>query len=94
MPDAIVHGDAILTSYLRDERPNGSRGFKAPKGRRFVLLLLGTVDKQATVFDVDAALNELGWLFCDSDSRSESQDAAERLGPKDGKAVSEGGIAQ
>jgi hypothetical protein len=66
MIGSISHGDAILTAYVRDERPEGWRSFKAPKGRRFVFLLLGTVDKDAAGFDVDGALNELGWHYGDT----------------------------
>ena len=56
-------GDAILTSYVKDERPNAWVSYKAPDGERFAFLLLGTVPKDATEFDVDAALNGLGWVF-------------------------------
>lgn len=61
----LTIGDAIFTGYMKDERAFGWRSFKAPKGKRFVLLLLGTVEKDATNFDADAALNALGWHFQD-----------------------------
>jgi hypothetical protein len=72
---SITHGDAVMTSYIRDERPLGWRSFKAPKGKRFVFLLLGVADKDATNFDADAALNALGWHFTpDADQLSPQED--------------------
>jgi hypothetical protein len=56
-------GDAVLTSHIKDERNHAWRSYKAPKGKRFVLLVLGAVDKDAEGFDVNAALNALGWHF-------------------------------
>lgn len=36
--------------------------FKPPRGQQFAVLLLGTADRRADDFDVDAALNELGYF--------------------------------
>jgi hypothetical protein len=85
---SITHGDGIMTAYVRDERPGGWRSFKAPKGKRFVFLLLGTADKDAANFDADAALNDLGWHFRDRDA-SLAEDA-KRLSPEGVAARAEG----
>ena len=65
MSGAIQHGDAVLTTLIKDERPHGWRQFRAPKGKRFVMLLLGTTEKESSGsdIDVDAMLEELGWEF-------------------------------
>lgn len=40
-----------------------SVGFKPPKGRKFVVLLLGDVDAKAVYCDVEAMLNALGFYY-------------------------------
>ncbi|GEM_PF-1292048 len=37
-------------------------GFKSPKGKQFVVVLIGTADKNADDFDTEAALNQLGFF--------------------------------
>jgi hypothetical protein len=59
----MMIGDAIFTSSFKDEHPGGWVSYKAPKGRQFVFLVLGTVEKDAADFDVDGALNSIGWQF-------------------------------
>ena len=56
------HGDAVFCTNVKDERERGWFSYRAPKGERFVFLLLGTVPKDAYDFDVDGALNRLGWV--------------------------------
>lgn len=36
-------------------------GFKPERGKKFVVMLLGEVDKDATDYDLEAALNRLGF---------------------------------
>ena len=88
----IEIGDAIFSTTMRDERAFGWRSFKAPKGQRFVLLLLGTVDKEASNFDADAALNRLGWHFRDSDGSGEASET--QSGSTVGDSADPKGIAQ
>lgn len=59
----MIPGDALFSASVKDEREHGWLQYKAPQDRRFVLLLIGTVAKDAHEFDVDAALNRLGWFF-------------------------------
>ena len=40
---------------------SASAGFKPTKGKKFVVLLLGEVDKTAIDYDLEAALNRLGF---------------------------------
>ncbi|RUG42118.1 hypothetical protein [Pseudomonas aeruginosa] len=37
-------------------------GFKAPPGKKFVVLLIGETDKGSDDFDCEAALNRLGFF--------------------------------
>ncbi|HBO1022120.1 TPA: hypothetical protein L4E46_003927 [Pseudomonas aeruginosa] len=36
-------------------------GFRPPRGEQFVIMLLGSAKKDATDFDLEAALNRLGF---------------------------------
>ena len=78
----MKRGDAIFTASARDEREHGWVSYKAPKGHRFVFLLLGTVEKDAYDFDVDGSLNRLGWVF---DPKSARLPVPEREPGKDEK---------
>lgn len=60
-------GDATFTgSFTRlgwDEAGNQyEAGFKPPKGTKFVVMLLGTAPKDATDYDLEAALARLGFV--------------------------------
>lgn len=60
-------GDATFTgSFTKlgwDEAGNQHQaGFKPPKGEKFVIMLLGTAPKDATDYDLEAALARLGFV--------------------------------
>lgn len=57
-------GDVITTTNIRHEFTGGSLGFRAPKGRRFVLVLLGDEDKadEGEKLDCEAVFKSLGWV--------------------------------
>lgn len=38
-----------------------SMNYKPPKGRQFVTMLVGTIDKKETFADVDAMMRAAGW---------------------------------
>lgn len=62
----LLNGDATFCTTFNKKvfGDNGSEltfGFKPPRGRKFVVLLLGTAPKNATEFDIERALNELGF---------------------------------
>lgn len=85
-------GDGIFTTNVKDERSHGWVSYKAPEGKRFVFLLLGTVEKDAQEFDVDARLEELGWFYRDSGSDRNGENP-ERSGGVEGE-VSQSGAAK
>lgn len=62
----IQIGDTLLTTTLkvRDQPKNYNieASFKAPKGKAFVVLLLGVAD-ETSEFSPEKALNDLGWFF-------------------------------
>ena len=65
--DVLYDGDATFaksfTKVAFDESGQKySFGFKADKGKQFVVLLLGEVDAKATDCDLDAMLNRLGYF--------------------------------
>jgi len=71
-------GDATFTSSFAklgwDEAGNQyEAGFKPPKGTKFVVMLLGTAPKDATDYDLEAALARLGFV------RQEVEDTADRI---------------
>ena len=47
--------------FAEDGKQCFSAGFKPTKGKKFVVLLLGEVDKTAIDYDLEAALNRLGF---------------------------------
>jgi hypothetical protein len=61
----LFNGDCTFqTSFNKvafsdDRRVTGT--FKPPRGKQFAVLLLGTADKSAQDFDIEAALNALGF---------------------------------
>lgn len=57
-------GDVITTFSVRHEFTHGSLGYKAPKGQRFVLVLLGVEDKadDGEKLDCEAVFKALGWV--------------------------------
>lgn len=70
-PSKLHIGDA--TFQKRFEKvvyaDNGNRftfGFSAPKGRKFVTLLIGDVDAKAEDADLDALLANLGYVRSES----------------------------
>ncbi|HCZ8844392.1 Uncharacterised protein [Enterobacter hormaechei] len=64
---SLHDGDASFASsftkvvYSEDGKQCFSAGFKPTKGKKFVVLLLGEVDKTAIDYDLEAALNRLGF---------------------------------
>lgn len=63
----LNEGDATFTSSFTklgwDEAGNlYQAGFKPPKGEKFVVMLLGTAPKDATDYDLEAALARLGFV--------------------------------
>lgn len=66
MIDQLHNGDATFCTTFNKKAfgENGSEftfGFKPPRGKKFVVLLLGTAPKNATEFDAEKALNDLGF---------------------------------
>lgn len=61
-------GDVVRVTHLTDVRVDGvSLGWKPPKGKVYVLCLLGTEDKNPTedsvALDPEQALREMGWTL-------------------------------
>jgi hypothetical protein len=56
----VIHTKS-LTVVFENEKTRGTAGFKAPKGKRFVLLVLG-VDSADSPVDAKAALDFLGYI--------------------------------
>lgn len=54
-------GDATFASTFKLIRGKGWATFKPQQGKKFFVLLLGTVDKNAETADIEAALNKLGF---------------------------------
>jgi hypothetical protein len=72
-------GDATFAkSFTKISRgDNGaqlSAGFKPPKGREFVVLLLGDVEKGQPWVDVEKMLNELGFYRKDASTAHQQQE--------------------
>lgn len=61
----LVNGDCTFqakfdkVAFSENQKITGT--FKPPSGRQFVVLLLGTAELGASDFDIDAALNDLGY---------------------------------
>lgn len=56
-------GDVVYSPSFKNVRPNLQLGYKAPRGRTFVFLLLGEASKtDPDVFDAEKALRALGWI--------------------------------
>ena len=56
-------GDVVNMTSWTHYQPNIQAGYRAPKGRVGVFLLLGDADKKAPEsFDCVAAINNLGWF--------------------------------
>mgnify|MGYP004548041311 FL=1 len=59
--DASFASSFTKVAYSEDGKQCFSAGFKPTKGKKFVVLLLGEVDKTAIDYDLEAALNRLGF---------------------------------
>jgi len=69
MPDVYLNdGDASFVSTFNktcwgeESAQQFTFSFKPPKGEKFVVMLLGTAPKNATDYDLEAALNRLGFV--------------------------------
>lgn len=63
-------GDTVLVKSLTTHTQNAQFTFKAPKGKGFVLLVLGATDLEPKVpFDANAALESFGWELRDKEGR-------------------------
>ncbi|HBR1446039.1 TPA: hypothetical protein L9L55_005061 [Klebsiella quasipneumoniae subsp. quasipneumoniae] len=65
-------GDATFaTSFTRiiysEDGDKFSAAFKPPKGKKFVVLLVGVADKNAQYFELEQALNRLGFYRRESE---------------------------
>ncbi|MNZ70245.1 hypothetical protein D3C78_885770 [compost metagenome] len=66
-PVYLNDGDATFVSSFtklgwgKDTSQEFSFRFKPSRGKKFVVMLLGETDKGATDFDLEAALNRLGF---------------------------------
>lgn len=59
--DATFVGSFNKVAWTEDGR-KVTFGFKAPRGEQFAVLLLGSAPKDAEDFDIEAALNRLGFF--------------------------------
>lgn len=60
-PGSVIHTSSLNRQVFEDDGKELARfGYKAPKGKAFVLVLLGAVEK-GKAFDAVAALTALGW---------------------------------
>ncbi|EPP8607624.1 hypothetical protein, partial [Pseudomonas aeruginosa] len=59
--DATFVGSFTKVCWDRDNGQRYSFGFKPNRGKKFVVMLLGEADKTADDFDLEAALNRLGF---------------------------------
>ncbi|HGJ9381275.1 TPA: hypothetical protein ACJX8O_003452 [Pseudomonas aeruginosa] len=62
----LYDGDATFVGSFNkivwtEEGEEMTFGFKPPSGEKFVVMLLGSAQKDATDFDLEAALNRLGF---------------------------------
>ena len=78
-PRTLQPGDATFAkSFTKISRgDNGaqfSAAFKPPKGREFVVLLLGNVEKGQPWVDVEKMLNELGFYRKDDSTAHQQQE--------------------
>lgn len=78
-PRTLRPGDATFAkSFTKISRGgNGeqlSAGFKPPKGREFVVLLLGDVEKGQPWVDVEKMLNDLGFYRKDASTAHQQQE--------------------
>lgn len=54
-------GDASFANTFTLQAKGIVARFKPPKGKKFVVLLLGATDKEAIEFNAEKALNKLGF---------------------------------
>lgn len=74
-------GDAVLMRSVKSDHFDKDTGrwaatytFKAPKGKAFMFVLLGAIDtSDATQFDTEPSLNDLGWYFCEDCQKKNGQ---------------------
>lgn len=55
-------GDASFSSTFELKTPVIAAKFKPRRGKKFVVLLLGEVDKNEETADIEAMLNKLGFV--------------------------------
>lgn len=66
--------DTVFTSRIRAEGKSGWAHYNAPKGKRFVFLLLGTHPKDSDdLFNPEKVLNDFGWFFRDPSNLPHTQ---------------------
>jgi len=68
-------GDVVRTAYFNESRADGVRlGWKPPKDKVFVLVLLGVEDKVITdesePLNADAAMHEMGWTLAEQQAEA------------------------
>lgn len=67
-PHTLFIGDATFAKSFNkisrgEDGAQVSANFSAPKGREFVVLLIGEVEKGSPDADLNAMLNELGYFY-------------------------------
>ncbi|AYD44789.1 hypothetical protein [Yersinia rochesterensis] len=64
-------GDASFADTFTFQGQGGAARFKPPKGKKFVVLLLGVTDKEAIEFNAEKALNKLGFYRIEGNADAE-----------------------
>lgn len=59
--DATFVGSFTKIGWHRDTGEKVQVGFRPSRGKKFVVMLLGEADKNADDFDLEGALNRLGF---------------------------------
>ncbi|EPZ0818880.1 TPA: hypothetical protein ACKPJS_006247 [Pseudomonas aeruginosa] len=60
--DATFVGSFTKICWGEETGQKFTFGFKPERGKKFVVMLLGEADKDATDYDLEAALNRLGFF--------------------------------
>lgn len=64
-------GDASFANTFTLQGKGIAARFKPPKGKKFVVLLLGVTDKEAVEFNAEKALNKLGFYRTEGNADAE-----------------------